>query len=91
MNLNINGNYYLSDGAHTLASANSISSINYSSTAVAIPNGLNGKTNLTNFTSVYNRNSGDIASGRSLLDSGGNYKFAGCSSLGTLHLYATNL
>ena len=91
VNLYVNNNYYLSDGAHSLDSADTISVINYSSTAVAIPNGLNGKTNLTNFTSVYNRNSGDIANNRSLLDSGGNYKFAACNSLGTLHLYATNL
>ena len=89
--LNINGNYYLSDNAHSLASANTISTINYSSTGVAIPNNLSGKTNLTNFTSVYNRNSSNIGANRSLLDSGGNYKFAGCLSLGTLHLYSTNL
>ena len=89
--LNVNGNYYLTDNAHSLASADTISTINYSSTGVAIPNGLNGKTNLTNFTSVYNRNSSDIANNRSLLDSGGNYKFAACNSLGTLHLYSTNL
>ena len=91
VSLNVAGNYSLGDSAHTLASANSISTINYSSTAVAIPNGLNGKTNLTNFTSVYNRNCSDIANNRSLLDSGGNYKFAGCLSLGTLNLYSTNL
>ena len=54
----------MSDGAHGLDSADTISVINYSTTAVAIPNGLNGKTNLTNFTSVYNRNSGDIANNR---------------------------
>ncbi len=91
MSLSVNGNYYLSDNAHSLASADTISTINYSATAVAIPNGLNGKTNLTNFTSTYNRNSSDIANNRSLLDSGGNYKFAVCNSLSTLHLYATNL
>ena len=91
VSLNVNGNYYLSDGAHSLASANSISTINYSGTSVAIPNGLTGKTNLTNFTSTYNRNSSNISSGHSLLTSGGNYKFAGCTSLGTLHLYGTNL
>ena len=89
--LNVNGNYYLTDNAHSLASADTISTINYSSTSVAIPNGLNGKTNLTNFTSTYNRNSSDIANNRSLLDSGGNYKFAACNSLSTLHLYATGL
>ena len=72
-------------------SADTISTINYSTTAVAIPSGLNGKTNLNNFTSTYNRNSSDIANNRSLLDSGGNYKFAACNSLSTLHLYATSL
>ena len=91
VSLNLNGNYYLYDNSHSLASANSISEINYSSTGVSIPNGLNGKTNLTNFSSYYNRNSSDIAGNRSLLDSSGNYKFAACNSLGTLHLYATNL
>jgi len=91
VSLSVDGNYALSDGAHSLDSADSISTINYSVTAVAIPSGLNGKTNLTNFTSVYNRNSADIANNRSLLDSSGNYKFAACNSLSTLHLYATNL
>jgi len=84
--LNVNGNYYLSDGPHSLASADTISTINYSTTAVAIPTNLNGKTNLTNFTSVYNRNSAN-----QLVDGSGNYKFAACSSLGTLHFYGTNL
>jgi hypothetical protein len=91
VSLNVQGNYYLTDNAHSLASANSISTINYSSTGVAIPTGLQGKTNLSSFVSTYNRNSSDISAGRSLLTSGGSYKFAGCSSLGTLHLYATNL
>ena len=84
--LNVNGNYYLSDGPHSLASADTISTINYSTTAVAIPTNLNGKTNLTNFTSVYNRNSAN-----QLVDGSGNYKFAACSSLGTLHFYGTGL
>jgi len=84
--LNINGNYYLSDGTHSLASANSIATINYSSTAVAIPNNLQGKTSLTNFTSVYNRNSGN-----QLVSGSGTYLFSGCLSLGTLNFYATNL
>ena len=85
MSLNINGNYYLSDGAHSLASANSISTINYSSTGVAIPNNLQGKTNLNNFTSTYNRSSANQ------LVSGSTYLFSGCLSLVTLHFYATNL
>ena len=85
VSLNINGNYYLSDGAHPLASANTISSINYSSTSVAIPNNLQGKTNLNNFTSTYNRSSANQ------LVSGSTYLFSGCLSLVTLHFYATNL
>ena len=86
VSLNINGNYYLSDGTHGLASANSISSINYSATNVAIPNNLQGKTNLTSFVSTYNRNSsGQLVSGS------GTYLFGGCLSLATLHFYATRL
>ena len=91
VNLNVDGNYRLTDNSHSLDSADTISSINYSTTAVAIPNGLNGKTNLNSFTSVYNRNSSDIANNRSLLTASGDYKFAVCNSLSTLHLYATNL
>jgi len=91
VNLDVNGNYYLSDNSHSLASANTIATINYSSTAVAIPSGLTGKTSLTNFTSVYNRNSSNIAANRSLLTSAGDYKFAACTSLSGLNFYATNL
>ena len=91
VNLSISSNYYLSDGEHSLASANTISTINYSNTAVSIPSQLNGKSNLTSFTSTYNRNSSDIANNRSLLKSDGSYKFEGCTSLNRLHLYATNL
>ena len=69
-----------------MASANTISTINYSSTGVAIPNNLSGKTNLNNFTSVYNRNSAN-----QLVTGSGTYLFSGCLSLGTLHFYATNL
>ena len=86
VNLNISSNYYLSDGPHQLSSNGTISTINYSGTSVAIPTNLGGKSNLTNFTSVHNRGSAN-----QLVDGSGNYKFAGCGSLGTLHLYATNL
>ena len=85
--LSVTGNYYLSDGPHSLSGSNSISTINYSATAVAIPNNLNGKSNLTNFTSTYNRNSAN-----QLVDnSSGTYLFAGCTSLGNLNFYSTNL
>ena len=86
VSLRVNSNYYLSDGPHSLASANSISTIHYSVTGVAIPNNLQGKTSLTNFTSVYNRNSAN-----QLVSGGGTYLFDGCLSLGTLHFYGTNL
>jgi len=85
--LNVNGNYYLTDGVHGLESSNTISTINYSSTAVAIPNNLGGKSNLTNFTSTYNRNSSD----QLVNNSTGNYLFQSCVSLTRLHFYNTNL
>ena len=87
VNLSVTGNYYLSDGSHSLASENTISTINYSATAVGIPNNLNGKSNLTNFSSTYNRNSQN----QLVNNSTGSYLFAGCTSLGTLTFYATNL
>jgi len=86
VNLNVRSNYYLSDGQHPLASDSTISTIDYSATAVGMPNNLGGKSNLTNFTSTYNRGSAN-----QLVDGSGNYLFGGCGSLGTLHLYATNL
>ena len=91
VNLSIGGNYYLSDGDHTLSSADTISTINYSNTSVSIPSQLNSKTNLTSFISTYNRRSSNIAANESLLNSSGNYKFDGCTSLATLNLYATKL
>ena len=86
VNLNVASNYYLGDGSHSLASSSTISSINYSATAVAIPNNLQGKTNLTTFTSTYNRNSAN-----QLVSGSGTYLFSGCTALGTLNLYASNL
>ena len=86
VNLNIQNNYYLTDGPHPLSSNNTISIINYSTTGVAIPTNLGGKSSLTNFTSVYNRGSKD-----QLVDGSGNYLFGGCGSLTRLHFYATNL
>ena len=87
ISLSIAGNYYLSDGVHSLESSNTISTINYSSTNVAIPNNLGGKSNLTSFTSTYNRNS----SGQLVNNSTGNYLFQSCVSLTRLHFYRTDL
>jgi len=87
VNLNIRNNYYLTDGPHPLSSNNTISSINYSTTGVAIPTNLGGKSSLTSFISVYNRGSAD-----QLVNNGtGAYLFGGCGSLATLRFYATNL
>ena len=86
VNLDIRSNYYLSDGPHQLSSNDTISTINYSVTAVAIPTNLGGKSSLTSFVSVYNRGSID-----QLVDGSGNYLFGGCGSLATLRFYATNL
>jgi len=86
VNLSVTGNYYLSDGPHSLASANSIATINYSATGVAIPNNLQGKTSLTSFSSTYNRGSAN-----QLVTGSGTYLFGGCLSLGGLNFYATNL
>ena len=90
VNLNVNSNYYLSDGNHSLASADSgtISTINYSSTAVAIPNNLGGKSSLTKFVSTYNRGSKNP---KLVDETSANYLFGGCGSLTTINLYATNL
>jgi len=91
VSLDISSNTSLSDGAHSLASADSISSINYSATSVAIPDNLIGKTSLTSFSSTNNSGSSDIANNRSLLNSSGGYKFDGCSSLSEVSFYQTNL
>ena len=85
--LSVSGNYNLNDGPHTLASADTISSINYSVTEVAIPTNLGGKSNLTSFTCTDNRNSAN-----QLVDnSTGQYLFDGCVSLDSLNFYSTNL
>ena len=89
--LNINGNRFLRDDAHSLESATTLSTINYSGTDVAIPNNLAGKTSLTKFSCTDNRNCSNIAANRSLLNSDGTYKFDGCSSLTELDLEDTNL
>ncbi len=91
VSLDISSNQNLGDGAHSLASADSISTINYSSTGVAIPDNLIGKTSLTKFTATSNTGCSDIANNRSLLNSSGGYKFDGCSSLSSVSFYQTNL
>ena len=91
INLNVGANYSLFDNVHSLASADTISTINYGNTSVAIPNNLIGKTALTEYISDHNRNCSNIALGNSILDTSGNYKFAGCSSLTKITFYATNL
>ena len=89
--LNINGNRDLVDGDHSLESANTLSTINYSGTDVAIPNNLANKTSLTEFLCTNNRNCSDIAANHSLLTPSGLYKFNGCSSLTKLSFDDTKL
>tara|TARA_B100001057_G_scaffold290369_1_gene290426 strand:- start:1033 stop:3654 length:2622 start_codon:yes stop_codon:yes gene_type:complete len=90
VSLDISNNYSLTDNAHSLKSAdeNTISTINYGNTSVAIPNNLNGKSSLTKFTSSYNRNSANPP----LVDSGtGTYLLGACVSLTNISFYNTNL
>jgi len=77
----------LSDGPHELSSSTTISTINYSSTNVAIPTNLEGKSSLTSFLAVYNRGS----SGQLVDSSTGQYLFNGCGSLATLRFYGSDL
>tara|TARA_B100000927_G_scaffold191158_1_gene154165 strand:- start:988 stop:3765 length:2778 start_codon:yes stop_codon:yes gene_type:complete len=91
VSLDISSNVNLGDGAHSLASADSIQSIDYSATSVAIPDNLIGKSSLTTFNATNNGGCSDIANNRSLLNSSGGYKFDGCSSLSSFSFYQTNL
>ena len=87
--LDVGGNYYLSDekssGNFDLESKNSLVSINYDSTNLAIAN-MQNSTSLKTYRQVYNR-----AGTTNPLVSGTAYRFENCSALETLTFYATNL
>ena len=94
-NLNVNGNYYLSE-SHTSGDYNlqsggngkndSLANINFSVTALAIPN-MQGSVTLENFYQTYARG-GEI---NKLVDTGGVYRFENCSKLKNLSFHHTNL
>ena len=93
--LDVYGNYYLDEnhtsGDYNLKSGgngqnNSLVSVDFGSTALAIPN-MQGATALETFNQSYGRG------GRTnkLVDTGGVYRFENCSALKTLNFYATPL
>ena len=97
--LYVNDNYYLSDVKTrtdpadentenlTLTSAtnNTIIEINYSVTALKIPDNLAGCSSLVKYLATYNRNHDDQ------LLVGTAFKFSGCVNLKELNFYSTNL
>ena len=89
--LYVNDNYHLSDGKSpsnlslTSATNNTIIEINYSVTALKIPDNLAGCSSLVKYTAVYNRNHANQ------LLVGTAFKFSGCVNLKNLNFYATDL
>ena len=89
--LYVNDNYHLSDGKSpsnlslTSATNNTIIEINYSVTALKIPDNLAGCSSLVKYNAVYNRNHADQ------LLVGTAFKFSGCVNLKELNFYATDL
>ena len=94
-NLNVYGNYYL-DETHTSGDYNlqsggngkndSLISIDFGGTALAIPN-MQGSNSLETFRQSYGRG----GTTNKLVDTGGVYRFENCSALKTLSFYGTNL
>ena len=87
--LDVGGNYYLSDGKSSgnfdLESKNSLVSVNYDSTNLAIAN-MQNSTSLKTYSQTHNR-----AVTTNPLVSGTAYRFENCSALETLTFYGTNL
>ena len=87
--LDVGGNYYLNDaqssGNFDLESKNTLVSVNYDITALAIAN-MQNSTSLKTYSQVYNR-----GGTTNPLVSGTAYRFENCSSLERLTFYATNL
>tara|TARA_S200000501_G_scaffold358016_1_gene382313 strand:+ start:7166 stop:9661 length:2496 start_codon:yes stop_codon:yes gene_type:complete len=88
--LNVGGNSSLSDtdSNYTLASGSKLIEINYSSTNLAIPSGLDGSNTLTKYSHSYGRT---LTGTRGLFKAGNVYAFNGCVNLGTIGLYAAQL
>lgn len=84
-NINLYGNYYLSDsGNFAISTQNTVlTDLNISSTGLNIPV-LQGKDSIVNINATYTRNGGGLFSGNT-------YKFNNCNSLQNLYLYASSL
>jgi len=92
--LNVSGNYYLTDAksgpdgqaaTHNLESSDTLVNVNYSSTGLGIAN-MENSTSLKNYTQVHS-----YGGRKNPLVSGTTYRFNNCSSLENLNFYATNL
>ena len=76
------------DGNFNLASGSKLISINYSSTGLAIPNGLDGSNTLKTYS---HSNSGGLTGTRGLFKAGNVYAFNGCTNLESLGFYGSGL
>ena len=88
--IQVSGNTGLSDtdGNFNLASGSKLISINYSSTGLAIPNGLDGSNTLKTYS---HSNSGGLTGTRGLFKAGNVYAFNGCTNLESLGFYGSGL
>ena len=84
-NINLYGNYYLSDGGNfSIANGNTVlTDLQISSTALNLPV-LQGKDSLVTVNATHTRGAGGLFSGNT-------YKFNNCNSLRNLYLYASSL
>lgn len=88
INLNVGGNYYLSNAGFSISS-DVIVSLTTNSTGLPLPTGLIGSPTLKTFTGYYMRSAGklvDLEGGNSV-----SYYFDNCSALESLHLYGSRL
>ena len=88
--LYVNGNYYLSDvessSTFALASKDTLVNVNYSGTNLGIADFSAGSSSLKTYNQTHAR-----GGATNPLANSSRYLFNGCSSLETLHFYATNL
>ena len=76
------------DGNFNLASGSKLTYINYTSTDLAIPNGLDGSDALQTYSHSYGYN---LTGTRGLFKAGNLYAFNGCVNLGSLGFYGAQL
>ena len=82
VDLFVNNNYYLVSNSFSLSST-TIQRVNISGTGLNIPS-LQNRQFLTEFSGTYTRNAGTLFDGAAS-------KFSGCTSLGTINLYASSV